>query len=120
MGNEELKNISIDITNDDKSDGDEDFTPDMHQHKNQEFHTSISFDSQGQIMIFSNFFFVKKVLKLVGNLSEDMNKKRQLLISNVRDSAVVENIKKGYDYLKDLNEITYKQLQELRTQNLLK
>ena len=77
----------------------------------KEYHTDINFEVKGTIMIFSNFFFIKKLFKLVTNVSKDMARKRKKLISKVEDPDILKNIQVGFDYVKKLRDMAYERME---------
>ena len=79
--------------------------------KMKEFHTDINFEVKGTIMIFSNFFFIKKLFKLVTNVSKDMARKRKKLISKIEDPDILKNIQVGFDYIKKLREMALERME---------
>ena len=80
----------------------------------KEYHTNVVFNINGQIIVYSNFFFIKKVMKLVTGIAKDMEKKRTQLTQNINDAQVLENIIRGFDYLKELKAAAYKRMEEAR------
>lgn len=79
-----------------------------------DFHTSINFEVKGNIILFSNFFFIKKVFKMITNCSKDMSQKRRKLISKVTDDEILRNIQIGFNYVQELKKKAYERMEELR------
>ena len=86
--------------------------------KVQEYHTNVVFNINGQIIVYSNFFFIKKVLQLVTGIATDMEQKRTMLTANINDPEVLENIIHGFEFLKEIKEAAYKRMEELRQEQL--
>ena len=86
----------------------------------EQYHTSVNFVIMGNIVVYTNFFFIKKVLKLVGNLNKDMASKRSKLLKKVDSAETLENIKSGYSYLQDMKQKALEHMEELRQEDLLK
>jgi hypothetical protein len=84
-----------------------------------EYHTSVTFEVSGNIILFSNFFFVKKLFKLITRTTKDMTRKRQKLLSKVKDVSVLKNIESGFNYVQKLKQMAYQQMEALRKQKLL-
>lgn len=86
--------------------------------KVKEYHTNVVFNINGHIIVYSNFFFIKKLLKLVTGIAKDMEEKRSMLTANIRDPQVLDNIISGYDYLEELRKAAYKRMEDLRQEQL--
>ena len=68
----------------------------------QEYHTNIDFKVTGEITIFSNFFFIKKVFKMITGVAKDMDQNRTLLTREIKKPEVLQNIIDGFDYLEKI------------------
>jgi hypothetical protein len=72
----------------------------------------------GKVMIFSNFFFVKRMLNLVRRLSIDMKEKREMVLRDVENHEIRENIKKGFLYLEEVKKNAAEKMEEIRVKKL--
>lgn len=56
---------------------------------NKEYHTCVDVKVPGRIIVFANFFFVKRSLSIVKRLCSDMADKRNKIISTVRNDQEI-------------------------------
>lgn len=65
--------------------------------------------------MFSNFFFIKKLFRLITGISKDMRSKREKLLAKVKDDKqVLDNIETGFNYMQDIKERAYERMEQLR------
>ena len=84
----------------------------------KEYHTNLNVNMPGKVMIFSNFFFVKRMLNLVRRVSIDMKEKREMVLRDVENQEIRENIKKGFLYLEEVKKDIAEKAEEIRVKKL--